>query len=36
MKNDKEAEKYIRMSLEHNSENGNLRKQLYDITKTPR
>jgi len=31
----KEAEKYIRMSLEHNSENSKLRKQLYDITKTP-
>lgn len=35
MKNDKEAEKYIRLSLEHNSGNGELRKQLYDITKTP-
>ena len=31
MNNEKEAEKYIRKSLEHNSGNGNLRKQLYDI-----
>lgn len=30
-----EAEKYMRESLSHNSENGQLRKQLYDITKTP-
>lgn len=35
MKNNKEAEKYIRKSLTHNSGNGALRKQLYDITKTP-
>ncbi|MDI9257019.1 transglutaminase domain-containing protein [Flavobacterium sedimenticola] len=35
MGNVKEAEKYIRQSLEHNSENSKLRKQLYDITKTP-
>lgn len=35
MKNDKEAEKYIRKSLVHNSGNSALRKQLYDITKTP-
>ncbi|MEO8517284.1 MAG: transglutaminase domain-containing protein, partial [Flavobacterium sp.] len=35
LKNDKETEKYIRMSLVHNSGNGALRKQLYDITKTP-
>jgi len=33
MNNEKEAEKYIRKSLEHNSENGALRKQLYDIKK---
>lgn len=31
----KEAEKYMRQSLVHNSENSKLRKQLYDITKTP-
>ncbi|MEO5778040.1 MAG: transglutaminase-like domain-containing protein [Flavobacterium sp.] len=31
----KEAEKYMRQSLLHNSENGKLRKQMYDITKTP-
>lgn len=31
----KEAEKYMRQSLAHNSENSKLRKQLYDITKTP-
>lgn len=31
----KEAEKYFRMSLVHNSGNSSLRKQLYDITKTP-
>lgn len=31
----KEAEKYIRQSLVHNPENSTLRKQLYDITKTP-
>ena len=36
MKNNKEAEKYIRQSLIHNSGNGTLRKQLYDISKTPR
>ncbi|MES2748042.1 MAG: hypothetical protein V4648_06670 [Bacteroidota bacterium] len=35
MSNLKEAEKYIRLSLMHNSENSTLRKQLYDITKTP-
>lgn len=35
MNNVKEAEKYLRQSLEHNSENSTLRKQLYDITKTP-
>lgn len=35
LKKDKEAEKYIRLSLGHNSGNGELRKQLYDITKTP-
>jgi len=35
MSNLKEAEKYMRQSLEHNSENSSLRKQLYDITKTP-
>ncbi|WP_448931767.1 transglutaminase domain-containing protein [Flavobacterium sp.] len=33
--NVKEAEKYMRQSLVHNSENSKLRKQLYDITKTP-
>lgn len=35
MKNENEAEKYIRKALIHNSGNSNLRKQLYDITKTP-
>jgi hypothetical protein len=35
MKNNKEAEKYIRQSLTHDSGNGKLRKQLYDISKTP-
>jgi predicted Zn-dependent protease len=35
MNNVKEAEKYLRQSLEHNSGNSTLRKQLYDITKTP-
>lgn len=35
MKNNKEAEKYIRQSLTHNSGNKQLRKQLYDISKTP-
>ncbi|WP_170141401.1 transglutaminase domain-containing protein [Flavobacterium aquicola] len=35
MKNNKEAEKYIRQSLTHNSGNGKLRKQLYDISKIP-
>ncbi|RKS02492.1 transglutaminase domain-containing protein [Flavobacterium sp. 102] len=35
MSNLKEAEKYMRQSLEYNPENSNLRKQLYDITKTP-
>ncbi|MGL2966071.1 transglutaminase domain-containing protein [Flavobacterium sp. XGLA_31] len=35
MNNVKEAEKYMRQSLTHNSENSSLRKQLYDITKTP-
>lgn len=34
-KNTKEAEKYIRESLSHNSANSTLRKRLYDITKTP-
>lgn len=34
-KNENEAAKYIRKSLEHNSGNSNLRKKLYDITKTP-
>ena len=34
-KNEKEAANYIRKSLEHNSGNSNLRKKLYDITKTP-
>lgn len=33
MNNEKEAEKYLRKSLEHNAENGMLRKQLYDIKK---
>ncbi len=35
MKNNKEAEKYIRQSLTHNSGNEKIRKQLYDISKTP-
>lgn len=35
LNNLKEAEKYIRMSLSHHSANSALRKQLYDITKTP-
>jgi len=35
MNNVKDAEKYIRQSLTHNSENNQLRNQLYDITKTP-
>ncbi|OOG71602.1 transglutaminase domain-containing protein [Flavobacterium sp. A45] len=35
MKNNKEAEKYIRQSLIHNSGNGTLRKQLYDISNIP-
>lgn len=35
MKNEIEAEKYIRKSLVHNSANSSLRQQLYDITKTP-
>lgn len=35
MKNEKEAEKYIRKALIHNSGNSSIRKQLYDITKTP-
>ncbi|MFN8325202.1 MAG: transglutaminase domain-containing protein [Flavobacteriaceae bacterium] len=35
MNNTKEAEKYIREALIHNSENNALRKQLYDITKNP-
>lgn len=34
-KNTKEAEKYFRSSLTHNSGNDNLRKKIYDITKTP-
>jgi hypothetical protein len=33
LNNEKEAEKYLRKSLEHNSENSKLRKQLYDIKK---
>lgn len=35
MNNVKEAEKFIRQSLSHNSSNSSLRKKLYDITKTP-
>ena len=35
MKNDKEAEKYIRKYLVHDSGNTELRKSLYDITNTP-
>ncbi|MBF4471269.1 MULTISPECIES: DUF3857 domain-containing protein [Flavobacterium] len=35
MKNNKEAEKYIRQSLLYNSGNEKLRKQLYDISKIP-
>lgn len=35
MKNGKEAEKYLRKALSHNASNTQLRKQLYDITKTP-
>lgn len=34
-KNNKEAEKYIREYLTHNSGNEKLRKQLYDISKIP-
>lgn len=34
-KNTKEAEKYYRASLSHNSFNSELRKKIYDITKTP-
>jgi predicted Zn-dependent protease len=34
LNNTKEAEKFIRQSLSHNSGNGDLRKKLYDITKT--
>ena len=33
--NVKEAAKYFRQSLVHNSENNAIRTQLYDITKTP-
>lgn len=35
LNNVKEAEKYFRESLSHYSGNSTLRKQLYDITKTP-
>jgi hypothetical protein len=35
LNNIKEAEKFFRESLSHNSGNSSLRKQLYDITKTP-
>jgi len=35
LNNVKDAEKYFRESLLHNSGNSSLRKQLYDITKTP-
>ncbi|MCF6128687.1 hypothetical protein L1S35_03330 [Flavobacterium sp. AS60] len=35
MNNIKEAEKYFRKSLSHDSGNEVLRKKLYDITKTP-
>ena len=35
LNNNKEAEKYFRLALLHNPENSELRKQLYDITKTP-
>lgn len=35
LNNLKEAEKFIRQSLSHNSGNSELRKKLYDITKTP-
>ena len=35
LNNLKDAEKYFRMSLSHDSGNSTLRKQLYDITKTP-
>ena len=35
LNNIKDAEKYFRQSLLHNSGNSSLRKQLYDITKTP-
>lgn len=35
LNNLKEAEKYFRESLLHNSGNSSLRKQMYDITKTP-
>lgn len=35
LNNLKEAEKFFRQSLSHNSGNSTLRKQMYDITKTP-
>ncbi|MEC4003777.1 transglutaminase domain-containing protein [Flavobacterium sp. SUN052] len=35
LNNLKEAEKFFRQSLSHNSGNSSLRKKLYDITKTP-
>lgn len=35
LNNVKDAEKFIRQSLSHNSSNSSLRKKLYDITKTP-
>lgn len=35
LNNISEAEKYYRMSLTHNSGNSDLRKRLYDITKSP-
>ncbi|WP_395062299.1 transglutaminase domain-containing protein [Flavobacterium sp.] len=35
LNNVKEAEKFFRQSLSHNSGNSSLRKQLYDITKIP-
>jgi thioredoxin-like negative regulator of GroEL len=35
LNNVKDAEKFFRESLSHNSGNSSLRKKLYDITKTP-
>jgi hypothetical protein len=35
LKQEKEAEIYLRKSLEHNPENNALRKQIYDIKKIP-